>query len=94
MPRVVAPEPAFTRTASWAPWNPPSTFTMSFFPEKPRATRIAAIVASDPLETNRTMSMPRWSRQRVSANSTSIGAGVPYSHPSSACLAIADRTSG
>ena len=50
--------PAFTSTASWAPWNPPSIFTISFFPVNPRASRIAAIVASDPLETNRTMSMP------------------------------------
>ncbi len=77
MPSVVAPDPALIRTPSWAPWNPPSTFTIPLFPEKPRASRIAAMVASDPVETNRTCSMDGWSAMISRARSSSSGVGVP-----------------
>jgi len=44
---------------------------------KPRATRIAAIVASVPLETARTISMEGYSAQTFSANRTSSSLGAP-----------------
>ena len=50
------PEPAFTSTASWAPWKPPFIFTMPSLPENPLAVRIACIVASVPEQASLTIS--------------------------------------
>jgi len=72
----------------------PSILTISVRPEKPRATRIAAIVASDPLDTNRSISIPGWSWMIIPAYSGSSGMGVPYNQPFSSWVAIACRTRG
>jgi hypothetical protein len=56
-PNVMAPLPAFTRSASEWPWYAPSNFTITLRRVKPRATRSALMVASVPLETQRNISM-------------------------------------
>ncbi len=62
-------------------------------PVKPRASRIADMVASVPLETKRTFSTGV--RATISsASSTSGSVGVPYDVPRATASATADRTSG
>ena len=53
---VSAPEPAFTRTLSWAPWKAPSTLMILSRPVKPLASRTAVMVASVPVLTHLTLS--------------------------------------
>ncbi len=76
-PSVSTPLPAFTRNGSPAPWKQPSNLRMYSRPVKPRATRMAATVASVPLETRRTFSTLGTVAHSSSASSTSPGVGAP-----------------
>jgi hypothetical protein len=52
------------------------------------------MVASVPLDTNRTISIEGIASTIVSASSTSPGVGIPYDVPRAACSAIARTTAG
>ena len=88
---VRAPEPAFTRTLSWAPWKAPSTLMILSRPVYPLASLTAFMVASVPVLTHLILStLGTWEVMNL-AYSTSIAVGVPKHHaPSSlsctACL--------
>ncbi len=60
----------------------------------PRASRIALIVASVPLETSRTCSTGATRETISSASSTSFSVGVPNEKPRSAAVRTASSTSG
>ena len=95
-PNVSAPDPALTSRllAFKAAVALPSNLMILSRPVKPRASRIAVIVASVPELTRRTISSEGSNRHSVSANSTSSSVGAPNDRPSAARSCTARTTAG
>src|SRR5690606_19082173 len=92
-PNVATPEPAAASSEPTCPWEHPANFTTLARPVKPRARRIADIVASVPELTSRTFSAGV--RATISsASSTSPGVGAPYDVPRPAASRTASTTAG
>ena len=73
----VEPDPAFTRTASWAPWNPPFILTIPFLPVNALAVRIACMVASVPEQERRTICADGMEEEIFSSRASSGSEGAP-----------------
>ena len=71
------PDPALTRTASCAPWNPPFIFTTPNLPVYPRAVRMACMVASVPELARRTMSAEGTAEAILLTSASSGSDGAP-----------------
>ena len=79
-----------TSTSSKMPWYAPVNMTILSRPETVRATRIAAVTASEPVLQNAARSMPIIS-QTSFATSPASGVCGPISMPASSCALTASR---
>ena len=87
------PTPTETITPSWCPWYEPKIFMIVSRPLRPRAIRIASIVASEPEFVKRHLGRPK---RRASSSATTIPSSVGAAKcvPSRARSEIASTIAG